>query len=261
MSVLNQFIQGLLRRGRHHFTVEEASVAVGSSRNAVVRALARLKAKGELASPVRGFYVVVPPEYHALGCLPAEQFVPLLMDTLGEPYYAALLSAAQLHGAAHQRPQVFQVIVRRPRAPIECGRVRVEFHVRSDMERAGTVTMNTPRGPLRVSSPETTALELVGYARHAGGIGNVAALLTDLSAILQPDRLVDEAHKVPVAWVQRLGYLLQLVEATDLANALEPFVREHATRVTPLDASRSRTGAPRSTRWRLAINTLVEPEP
>jgi hypothetical protein len=35
-------------------------------------------------------------------------------------------------------------------------------------------------------------------------------------------------------------------------------VREHARRVAPLDASSSRTGAERSERWRIAINTHVE---
>jgi hypothetical protein len=60
---------------------------------------------------MRGFHVIVPPEYRSLGCLPPEQFAPALMETLGMPYYAGLLSAAQFHGAAHQRPQVFQVVV------------------------------------------------------------------------------------------------------------------------------------------------------
>ncbi len=76
---------------------------------------------------------MVPPEYQQLGCLPADQFVPDLMAHLGEPYYAALLTAAAYHGAAHQRPQTFEVMVPRARRAIECGRVRVEFIVRHDM--------------------------------------------------------------------------------------------------------------------------------
>ncbi|RLA20598.1 MAG: hypothetical protein DRQ56_02820 [Gammaproteobacteria bacterium] len=48
--------------------------AVGNDRKLVTRALNRLILKGELASPQRGFYVIVPPEYQQLGCLPAEQF-------------------------------------------------------------------------------------------------------------------------------------------------------------------------------------------
>jgi len=42
--------------------------------------LSRLAAKGAIASPAREFYLIVPPEYRGLGCLPAEQFVPALME-------------------------------------------------------------------------------------------------------------------------------------------------------------------------------------
>ena len=177
MSAVAKYIKVLLERGQHHFTTENAVQALSGDRKPIARALKRLISKGELASPQRSFYVVVPPEYKVLGCLPAEQFIPHLMGKLGEPYYVGLLSAAQLHGAAHHRPQRFQVMVGKPRTSIECGRVYVDFHVRKDLERVATVAMNTPRGPVRISSPEATALELVGYAKHAGGLGNIATIL------------------------------------------------------------------------------------
>jgi hypothetical protein len=44
------------------------------------------------------------------------------MRRLDLAYYAGLLSAAQLHGAAHQRPQEFQVFLAKNRRPIRCGR-------------------------------------------------------------------------------------------------------------------------------------------
>ena len=260
MGVFIDYIQGLLQRGQHHFTTEDAVEALGGDRRSVARALGRLKAKGELATPQRGFYVVVPPQYRMLGCLPAEQFVPQLMDRMEEPYHVALLSAAQFHGAAHHKPQRFQVMVRRQRSSIECGQVCVDFHVRRDLERAAVVTMNTPRGHMRVSSPETTALELVGYAPHAGGLDNVSSILADLAESLDGTKLADEARKMPLAWVQRLGYLLELVGAAEFADALSPYVGERARRVAPLDASVSRTGAERSERWRIAVNIEVEPE-
>ena len=48
-------------------------------------------------SPAHGFYVIVPPECRQLGCLPAGQFIPALMEQLGLGYYVGLLSAAQSH--------------------------------------------------------------------------------------------------------------------------------------------------------------------
>ncbi|MCC7385069.1 MAG: type IV toxin-antitoxin system AbiEi family antitoxin [Deltaproteobacteria bacterium] len=260
MLRVSTYIADLAARGRHHFTTEEAVAAIGGSVPAVRAALRRMKAKGEIADPHRGFHVIVPPEYRRLGCLPADQFVPQLMRHLREPYYVGLLSAAELHGAAHQRPQAFQVIMKTNRRPIECGEVRVQFVARNDMEGTPVVEKKTPRGPLRVASPEATSLELVGYAEQSGGLDNVASVLTELVEALDPKRLVVEARRSPVAWVQRLGYLLDLTEHGDLADKLVPHVRGHATVVAPLVRSRSRSGALRNDRWKLAVNASVEPD-
>lgn len=260
MGAVASYIQGLLQRGRHHFTIEEAVKALGGDRMSVSRALHRLKKKGEIATPQRGLYVVVPPEYRSLGCLPAGQFVHQLMEHVGEPYHVALLSAAELHGAAHQRPQRYQVMVQSRRATIECGLVVVDFHVRRDLERVSIVTLNTPRGILRVSSPEATALELVGYVKHAGGVDNVATVLSELAESMSSEDLVMEVRQAPLSWVQRLGYLLDLVGQGGVAEELIPFVQARAQRVVPLEPSIPRTGAKRSKRWRVAINIDVEPD-
>ncbi len=258
MSAVAKYIKNILRQGQHHFTTEDIVQSLGVDRKPVTRALKRLISNGEVVSPQRSFYVVVPPEYQALGCLPAEQFVPQLMDSVGEPYHVALLSAAQLHGAAHHRPQRFQVMVKKPRSSIQCGRVYVDFHVRADLEKVAIVVMNTPRGHMRVSSPEATALELIGYSKQAGGLDNVATILVDLAEALDAEKLVEEARKAPLAWSQRLGFLLELVEMGEVVGLLQSHVQNQAQRVAPLDASSPRTGFERSERWRIAINTDVE---
>lgn len=155
MPKASRFLDDLAARGRYHFTTEEARTVLGVSMPAARAALRRLKGRREIADPYQGFHVIVPAEYRRLGCLPAEQFVPQLMEHLREPYYVALLSAAEFHGAAHQRPQTFQVMVRKNRRPIRCGAVSVEFVARKDLERMLTITRNTPRGTVRIASPET----------------------------------------------------------------------------------------------------------
>jgi predicted transcriptional regulator of viral defense system len=182
------------------------------------------------------------------------------MQHLGEAYYVALLSAAELHGAAHQRPQAFQVMVKTSRRSIECGQVRVQFVARKDMEVTTVIEKKTPRGPLHVASPEATALELVGYADQSGGLDNVASVLTELVETLNADRLVTEVQKSPIAWAQRLGYLLDLTGHGDLADKLVPHVKEQAKVVAPLVRAKSRAGAPRAERWKLAVNASVEPD-
>jgi predicted transcriptional regulator of viral defense system len=255
----SDYISSLAVSGRFHFTLDEAVKALGATVVATRAALLRLQHKGQVALPHRGFYVIVPPEFRRLGCLPAEQFIPQLMSHLGEPYYVALLSAAELHGAAHQRPQAFQVMLEANRRPIECGSVRVQFVARKGAEQTPVVEKNTPRGSLRVASAEATALELVGYADQCGGLDNVVSVLGELVDALDPVKLVTAASKSPIVWAQRLGYLLDLTEHADLAEVLLPLVKERAHSAR-LARSTSGKGATRSRRWKLAANVDVRAE-
>lgn len=223
-------------------------------------ALNRLAKQGLIASPARGFYVVVPPEYHSLGCLPADQFVPALMDRLGLRYYAGLLTAAQYHGAAHQRPQEFQVCLERNRRSLECNRVRVVFIARKRLKDVQVQSLNTPRGTLVISTPESTALDLAGYEHRAGGLNQVATVLAELSERLDPDKLVAAAASAPPAWSQRLGFLLDRVGASEKTAPLKAWVRSHARDFAVLQPEAPRDDPARDAEWKLYLNAVVEPE-
>lgn len=176
-------------------------------------------------------------------------------------YYAGLLTAAQYYGAAHQRPQTFQVVLARNRRPIACGTVRVEFIARKHIGDVPVRSFNTPRGTVLVSSPESTALDLVGYAHHAGGLDHVATVLSELAGQINPQQLVAAAGTAPLPWSQRLGYLLELVGAGDKAVLLKSFVQDNVRNAAVLLASgpRQRDGT-RSADWKLHVNTEVEVE-
>jgi predicted transcriptional regulator of viral defense system len=254
------YLNSLAAAGRHHFSSGEARVALGVSGDAAKLALNRLAKQNLVASPSRGFYVIVPPEYRSLGCLPADQFIPALMKRLNLPYYAGLLTAAQYHGAAHQRPQEFQVFLEKKRLPIACGMVRVAFMVRKRVADVPVQSFNTPRGTLAVSTPEATALDLVGYERNAGGLDQVATVLSELAERIDPQKLAAAAAAAPVAWAQRLGYLLEHVEAGGKAAALKDYVRHHAKESTALMPGAPRARARRDDGWKLYVNTDVVPE-
>jgi predicted transcriptional regulator of viral defense system len=143
---ISNYINDLLTQGKYCFSGVEAVQALGSGVIATRAALRRLRHKGEIVMPFRGFYVIVPPELRTLGCLPANQFIPSLMAHLEEPYYAGLLTAAEHHGAAHHRPQAFQVVVKRSRPGITCGGVRVDFISRKNVAAIPTQDFKTPRG-------------------------------------------------------------------------------------------------------------------
>jgi len=252
-----QYVTELASNERYHFTTAEAQARLGGSLPAVRGALRRLKQKHEIADPTRGFHVIVPPEYRRLECLPPEQFIPPLMEHLGEPYYVALLSAAELFGAGKHRLPFFQVMLKENRRRLVCGKVEVEFIARRDLENTPVLEGTTPRGTIRVSSPEATALELVGYAERCGGLGSVAAVLSDLGDAMRPTKLLTAARLCPMVWVQRLGYLLDGAGRDDLARRLVRYVEREATELAPLVRARTMRGAPKNARWGLAVNATV----
>lgn len=250
----------LAASGRYHFSAGEAHKALGVSKAATRLALHRLSRKRLIAQPARGFHVVVPPEHRWYGCLPADEFIPEFMERRGQPYYAGLLSAAEYHGAAHQRPQVFQVMTDKAHRPIRCGKVHVDFAVRSRIRGVSVQSLRTPRGTILVSTPEATAIDLVGYRRRAGGLDNVATILVELAEVIEPDRLARAAQVGPLAWAQRLGHLLESVGAGDLVFQLHAHVEGNARQTVPLLPGASRDGARHDRKWRLLVNAEVEPD-
>jgi predicted transcriptional regulator of viral defense system len=252
------YVDDLAAKGRYHFTTTEAVTALGSSPVAGRAAIRRLRERTRVAMPFRGFHVIVPPEYRALGCLPADEFIPQLMEHLGLSYYAGLLTAASLHGAAHQAPMVFQIVVALNRSEIHCGRVRAEFIARANVNKIPTVTKNTMRGVLRVSTPEATAFDLAGYPSHAGGLSNVATILAELAENMDAAKLLAETERSPLPWAQRLGYLLERAGADGLAVQLAEHVAFHAKEYVPLRPRKSIARASRDSRWRLLVNEEVE---
>ena len=255
-----EFADGLLARGRHTFTGEEADSALGVSPNAAYLALRRMVKQGRLAMPRRGFYLILEPQHRALGALPPANWIADLMRFHGAPYYVGLLSAAALHGAAHQQPQEFQVVTSAILRPVTVGRVRIRFFVRGQMRRAATQQMKTPSGPIAVSTPEMTAYDLVRY-RNAASIDHVATVIAELAERMDPARLVAVArknHEPPV--IQRLGYLLERTGHAALADALARLPRKGRVRSVPLEPGSPERVAERSARWHVLVNADVEVE-
>lgn len=252
-----RWVESIQSRGRYTFTRSDAESETGRSVIAVQTALRRLKERGRVVSPRRGFYVVVPPEYRATGSPPASWFIDDLMRFMGQPYYVGLLSAAALHGAAHQQPMRFQVVTDRPTRTARAGRVSVHF-VKSGVVRTMRVEdMQTETGSMRVASPETTALDLVRYPAAAGHLSNVATVLAELSERIDAIALAAQLSVVRLPDVQRLGYLLDSVGAGDLAVPLAAWLASRRPRIVPL-----RPGGPKEGeidhRWHILANEELE---
>lgn len=154
---------------------------------------------------------------------------------------------------------VFQPVVARNRPGIRCGRVQVDFVARANVAEIPTVEKNTLRGLLRVSTPEATAFDLVGYPGHSGGLSNVATVLSELAENLDAAKLVAEVEHSPVPWAQR-GYLLERAGAKALAAPLAEHVAARTKEYVPLWPRRPAARASHLPRWRLLLNEAVEPD-
>ena len=222
---ITAYINSLLASGRYTFSGQEAIEALNVLPIAARSSLRRLREKGVIARLMRGFYLILPPEYRKVGCMPPEYFINDLMQHLSQTYYVGLLSAAQFHGAAHQQPQQFQVLVSKARSAINCGQARIVFVARENVDQMPTQNFNTNYGVVRVSTPETTVMDLVTYPRHCGGIDYIATVLFELSEKIEPDKLVSLIKETQeLTWVQRLGYLFDFLGHRQLSEALEQSV-------------------------------------
>ncbi len=114
ITSISDLVESLQRRGRYAFTRAEVEAALPLSEEALTKGLQRLARKGRVRMLRRGFFVIIPVEYSATGMIPTDWFVAELMQFLDLPYYIGVLSAAALHGAAHQQAQEYHVVVPKP---------------------------------------------------------------------------------------------------------------------------------------------------
>jgi predicted transcriptional regulator of viral defense system len=205
----------MIAHGHTAATTPRVAEWLGIPAGQVRMAMARLTRDQRMFSPARGLWIPVPPQYRTWGAPPAIEFIDDLMSHLGRGYYVGWLSAAELHGAAHQRPQVFQVAVGTPIADRSAGRVRLQFLTRARARDLPTEDRRTVGGAARVATPELTAFDLADDPDVGGGLNNVATVLVELAEEpgLDPDRLVQLAAEFPAATGRRLGWLLDHTDA------------------------------------------------
>lgn len=258
---LSALLDALQERGRYTFTRAEALKELRSTSEALEVAARRLAAKGRLAMPRRGFYVIVPAEYRSAGAPPPDWFIDDLMRFVGRPYYVGLLSAAALHGAAHHQPQEFQVLTDAPLRPARAGRVRLRFFSKATAGGTPTVAVKTQTGAMKVSTPEATAIDLVRYVEGAGQLGNVATVLSDLGERLDGRKLLAAASEgVELPTLQRLGHLLEAVGAGSVARPLQRWVAGRRPRRVLLRPSGPGPILNEDRRWLVGVNESVEVE-
>jgi predicted transcriptional regulator of viral defense system len=248
----------LLSHGQHVFSAADATSLLQRSDDAVRKGLERLSRNGQIFSPSRGFYVVIPPEFRSWGTVPASHFIDDLMSALGRRYYVSLLSAAEMHGAAHQAPQVFQTMVDRHVKDRDFGRTRLRFFTSRHVPSSPVEQRNVPTGLLNLATREVTALDLVEHLDAGGGINNVATVLADLVP-LSGQRLAELAGTRDRSTARRLGWLLSLVDTDVELEPLRAIADPAHGSPTDLRVAARRRG-PVDHTWNVRVNIAVEPD-
>lgn len=216
-----RFLDTLQACGQITFCLSELQRETGLTRLAARRQLARLGARVTRVTPRRDFFLVVSPEYQALGAPPVEWWLDAFCRYRQQPYYLGLLSAAAMHGSSHQAAQVIQVITDRPMQAIVLGRLRVEFFVKKQV--AATPVLEAPNAyaPLLLSTPEATMLDLVSYAHRIGGIARAMETIADLRPKISRKRLVRALRaEQETPNKQRLGFILQALGWQDMCDVV-----------------------------------------
>jgi predicted transcriptional regulator of viral defense system len=249
----------LIGAGRYTTTVAELVAETETPPSAVRSGLSRLVEKHRAFSPARGLFVFVPSEFRSWGVVPADWFIDQMMHHLDREYYVGLLSAAQLHGAAHQRPQVTQVVVNKPVADRDLERVRLRFYsAEVDFSRLPIQRRNSKTGTFAVSSPELTIVDLCGRPVLGGGLDNVATIIIELhdEQKLKSEGFAKLAGLVAAHALKRAGHLVESLTDLRLDQLVPAMSTGEPVMIDPHGARRG----PVDHRWNVRVNAEVEPE-
>jgi predicted transcriptional regulator of viral defense system len=251
-------------RGRYTFTHDEVvSAFPDMAAGTMARALTREVSKGRIISPLRGFYVIVPEEYRLRGTVPQSVYMDDMMRHLGRKYYVALLSAAQMHGAAHQAPMTYCVMIEPPTMRDKKGdRYQTQFFCKSHIQETYLEKRQTRTGYLWVSSPELTAVDLITYQAKVGSVTRAATVLAELVEKTDFGRLGPEfVETVPVSSLQRLGYILdEVLEEQESADAVYDLLKRAGVHLqaVALKAGKGVAGCEKNEKWKVMVNVEIE---
>ena len=264
IMTLQKWIKDRAIHGFPTFSIEDVrETGMYSSEQILQNELYRLCSNKTIASVYRGFYVIIPVQYVLRGSVPATYYIDQLMAYLSKPYYVCMLSAAELLGAAHQRPQQFSVMTTFPKRRVVSTRnVIIDWFYREGLPEDALITKNTETGTIRISNPLLTAADLVQYQQHVGGLSLVATILEELSEQINiKSQFASLASFVKKVTWQRFGYILEhVVEENELADELYEQIRNlpGSLMYMPFSTSAEDNTSERNSRWKIKINVQIE---
>lgn len=263
---LSEWIRHREITGKPCFSFSDVTSAFADmSEQQLLNSLSRYVRSKRLALVARGFYCIIPPQYALQGLVPPSYYVDQLMSYIGKPYYVGLLSAAAFWGAAHQRPQQFSIMTTYPRYSRSSDRnnMLIWFY-RTEIPEKFLLTKNTETSCVKYSNAELTAIDLVQFEQHIGGLSRAATVLSELLENTNFRGAHDTLFNfTTVATVQRLGYIVdEILEERGQADIIYNELKLYSNhfRYCWLSTKHDKKKSAISEKWKLYINTEIEPD-
>ncbi|MCE1164171.1 MAG: type IV toxin-antitoxin system AbiEi family antitoxin [Bacteroidetes bacterium] len=247
------FIEFCLKNGRKTFSLNELVAFKGNNKNAAKQFIKYSVRRNLIKNISEGFYAIYSPPEKDSGNLSSADFINQLMIHKSINYYTGLLSASAFYGSSHFRPLVYQVIVDRqihtPKNILE----GINFHRKKYFPEYCIIRQKGNYGYINYSSPALTAYDLIKYENESGTISNIFLVISDmLSQIRISDIKNLLKNDLEVTYIQRLGFILEKLEANELINPLLEYSKK-ATAYIPLSRLGNKSGN-KNAKWKIIEN-------
>ena len=256
----SDYLRTIRSNGRYAFTLDELVNVIPKPIRNIRKDLDRLNEKNEIVNIRRGFYTILPPEYQNMGVIPVDFYIDELMKYISKTYYVGLYSAAMYHGAAHQQPQEFYVILQSPKPRrIKGDNFLINFSEKKNFPLYGIEEKKTETGYFKVSGKELTFMDLIYFEQSVGGYNRIITILEELTESLNFTRMKDVVkNDFPVSTFQRAGFIAEnILNNSKLAAIFETKLAKQKTKVVLLKPSGELHGE-RDTKWNILINAQID---
>ena len=173
------------------------------------------------------------------------------------------MSAGSYHGAGHQAPMTFCVMLEPPvMHDKKTDKYSTKYFYRTNIPMEYVERRQTRTGYINISCPELTAIDLIAYQARSGSVTRAATVLAELAEKTDFGRLGTEFVNVaPVACFQRLGYILEeVLKEKKTADAVYGLLKKAEVRLqaAALKPGKTVDGCEVDSRWKIIVNEEIE---
>lgn len=257
---LLEYTESLQSRGRYLFYKNEVKSELGFTDIQFKNAIHVLIGKNKAYKLSNNLYAILPAEHKNFGNLPLEWFIDEYAKNYHANYYIGLLTAADMYGATHHKPQMQYVIVDLQLPKFSVGRLEIRFVVNKHIHLADIQQNKTQVGYFNISTPEQTIIDLMKYYNLSGDYDNIGTIYSELIDQVNANKL----YKLIIghcseANICRIGYLLSLVSESKIVPDLKSWIQGNINRYyTFAPYVKAFSVEQKSSDWKLYINEEVE---